>query len=136
MQQIEILESRQNILKQELKRAERHENRMRMENTDLIGKKDKLEKEIKHLNQLVTSKNVKIGELITSNRLLTEDAHNMKTLCQMYENNLEKKRAKKRAFNTAITDGHKQFHAQLDAHEEKQNKAINRNIMVGEDFRS
>ena len=60
----------------------------------------------------------------------------MKTLCQMYENNLEKKRAKKRAFNTAINDGNKMFHAELNKHEEKQNKAINRNIMIGEDFRS
>ena len=60
----------------------------------------------------------------------------MKSLVQMYENVLEKKRAKKRARNVAISDGHVQFNALLDDHEAKQNKAINRNIMVGEDFRS
>ena len=60
----------------------------------------------------------------------------MKTMCQMYVNQLEKKRAKKRARDRALMDGNKIVQETLNHHEEKQNKAINRNIMIGEDFRS
>ena len=107
-----------------------------MKNAELINKNEKHEKEIKHLSSLITQKNTQLGELITKNRILTEDDLNMKTLCQMYENQLEKKRAKKRARERALHDGNKIVQATLNNYEEKQNKAINRNIMIGEDFRS
>ena len=65
---------------------------MRMQNVELMKKTDKIKIEVKKLNELVTQKNVKLGELITANRLLREDDLNMKSLCLMYENVLEKKR--------------------------------------------
>ena len=79
---------------------------MRMQLTELMKQKDKKKAEVIRLNELVTAKNVKLGELITENRIQREDDLNMKSLVQMYENVLEKKRAKKRARNVAISDGH------------------------------
>ena len=54
----------------------------------------------------------------------------------MYENTMNRKEAKKQAKKKAAKEGQKLVNHMLDFAEERQNHAINRNNMIGEDFRS
>ena len=54
----------------------------------------------------------------------------------MLENVLERKRQKKRAREKMLREGRAMVNDELNKHEERQLEAINRNMMVGEDYRS
>jgi len=49
---------------------------------------------------------------------------------------ISREEAEKNAKNTAYMEGQKLVTTTLGRHEEAQNHAINRNMMIGEDFRS
>lgn len=54
----------------------------------------------------------------------------------MYENTMERKKAKKHAYKETHKKGNELMTDELIKHEERQNAVINANIMQGEDFRS
>ena len=107
-----------------------------MNNYELIEAKQKLSgdmqnaKEQRRLHTLQIEKNkAKIKEL-------NEEIENLKVTCQMYENTLTRKRAKKRAQEAAKKHNDKIVLNELNKNAANAQLTIDKNIMIGEDYRS
>lgn len=88
------------------------------------------------MNQLEQEQKGKVGRLTKRILELEEKIAGLKTMCQMYESVLERKKAKKNAYAARHREGTDMLHTELSKHQAKQNEAINQNNMVGEEYRS
>ena len=94
--------------------------------------------EMKEKDMLTEVKHHKTKLVERTERLLNLERENLgfKTMIQMYENTMERKKAKKLAYKEQHKEGNELMNEELIKHEERQNAVINANIMQGEDFRS
>ena len=134
--QIDLFTKNFKMLNHELRLAQSAEDSVRQTNMRLLNRQLEMEAELKGLR--AQDKDMKKEVIKHRARIVdqNDEIGNLKALNQMFETFLAKKNAKNKARKVEHKKGGDLISLTLAENERQQDAAINRNIMVGEDFRS